>query len=47
MQCAAALPRHRTRFSNRRLVDDLGWAPRFDLAVAAEDFVSWLQAHED
>jgi nucleoside-diphosphate-sugar epimerase len=40
-------PATRTRFSNRRLVDDLGWAPRFELAVAAEDFVSWLEAHED
>jgi nucleoside-diphosphate-sugar epimerase len=34
----------RTRFSNRRLVEDLGWAPRFDLAAAADDFISWLEA---
>jgi nucleoside-diphosphate-sugar epimerase len=36
----------RTRFSNRRLVDALGWKPRFDLAAAAADFISWLEAHE-
>ncbi len=40
-------PGTRTRFSNRRLVEDLGYAPRFDLAAAAEDFVSWLEAHHD
>jgi nucleoside-diphosphate-sugar epimerase len=40
-------PRTRTRFSNRRLVEDLGYAPRFDLAAAAADFVSWLEAHEE
>jgi nucleoside-diphosphate-sugar epimerase len=38
-------PGTRTRFSNRRLVEDLGWAPRFDLAAAAEDFIGWQQAH--
>jgi nucleoside-diphosphate-sugar epimerase len=37
-------PGTRTRFSNRRLVDDLGWAPCFDLAAAAEDFIAWLEA---
>jgi nucleoside-diphosphate-sugar epimerase len=36
----------RTRFSNRRLVEDLGWTPRFDLATAAEDFISWLEAYD-
>jgi len=36
-------PGTRTRFSNRRLVEDLGWAPRFDLAAAADDFVAWLE----
>jgi nucleoside-diphosphate-sugar epimerase len=39
-------PGTRTRFSNRRLVEDLGWKPRFDLTAAAEDFVPWLEAHE-
>jgi nucleoside-diphosphate-sugar epimerase len=39
-------PGTRTRFSNRRLVEDLGWAPRFDLAAAADDFVAWLEANE-
>jgi nucleoside-diphosphate-sugar epimerase len=39
-------PGTRTRFSNRRLVEDLGYAPRFDLAAAAEDFVTWLEAHD-
>jgi nucleoside-diphosphate-sugar epimerase len=34
----------RTRFSNRRLVEDLGYAPRFDLAAAADDFIAWLEA---
>jgi nucleoside-diphosphate-sugar epimerase len=40
-------PATRTRFSNRRLVEDLGYAPRFDLAAAAEDFASWLGAHHE
>jgi len=39
------VPGTRTRFSNRRLVEDLGWAPRFDLAAAADDFIEWMQAH--
>lgn len=38
-------PGTRTRFSNRRLVEDLGWAPRFDLPAAADDFVAWLAAN--
>ncbi len=38
-------PGTRTRFSNRRLAEDLGYAPRFDLAAAADDFISWLGAH--
>jgi nucleoside-diphosphate-sugar epimerase len=37
-------PGTRTRFSNRRLVQDLGWSPRYDLASAADDFVAWLEA---
>jgi hypothetical protein len=37
----------RTRFSNRRLVEDLGYAPCFDLAGAAEDFASWLGEHRE
>lgn len=37
----------RTRFSNRRLVEDLGYAPRFDLAAAAGDFIAWLEAHRE
>ena len=40
-------PGTRTRFSNRRLVEDLGWQPRFDLAAAADDFVSWLGEHDE
>ena len=39
-------PGTRTRFSNRRLVEDLGWTPRFELSAAADDFVAWLQANE-
>ena len=39
-------PTTRTRFSNRRLVDDFGWRPRFDLAAAAGDFVTWLEAYD-
>jgi nucleoside-diphosphate-sugar epimerase len=35
-------PGTRTRFSNRRLVDDLGWKPRYELTAAAEDFIAWL-----
>jgi nucleoside-diphosphate-sugar epimerase len=37
----------RTRFSNRRLVEDLGWQPRYDVASSAADFVSWLGAHDE
>lgn len=40
-------PGTRTRFSNRRLVEDLGYAPRYDLAAAADDFLSWLEAHHE
>ncbi len=36
-------PGTRTRFSNRRLTEDLGWAPRFDLATAAGDFIAWME----
>ena len=32
----------RTRFSNRRIVADLGYAPRYDLAAALQDFTSWI-----
>jgi nucleoside-diphosphate-sugar epimerase len=35
----------RTRFSNRRLAEDLNWQPRFDLAAAADDFISWMKEH--
>ena len=38
-------PGTRTRFSNRRLVDDLKWQPRFDMASSCDDFVSWLEKH--
>ena len=37
-------PGTRTRFDTRRLVDDLGWKARFDLASSCDDFVSWLQS---
>jgi len=40
-------PATRTRFSNRRLVEDLGYAPRFPPALAVDDFVNWLEAHPD
>jgi nucleoside-diphosphate-sugar epimerase len=36
-------PGTRTRFSNRRLAEDLRWQPRYDLAAAAKDFIAWLQ----
>jgi len=32
----------RTRFSNRRIVEDVGYAPRYDLAAALQDFTSWI-----
>jgi nucleoside-diphosphate-sugar epimerase len=35
-------PGTRTRFSNRRIAEDLGYAPRYDLAAALEDFTSWM-----
>lgn len=38
-------PATRTRFSNRRLVEDLDYAPRFPPAAALEDFAPWLEAH--
>jgi nucleoside-diphosphate-sugar epimerase len=37
----------RTPFSNRRLAQDLGYAPRYDLAAAAADFTSWLGEHHE
>jgi len=37
----------RTRFSTRRLNEDLGFKPRFPLAAAAKDFAAWLEAHPD
>ena len=40
-------PATRTRFSNRRLVEDLGYAPRFTLAAAAADFANWLKARHE
>jgi nucleoside-diphosphate-sugar epimerase len=40
-------PGTRTRFSNRRLAEDLKWKPRFDLAASCDDFVKWLEAHHD
>jgi len=40
-------PSTRTRFSNRRLVEDLGYAPRYDLAAALKDFAAWMgEQHE-
>ncbi|HXM81789.1 MAG TPA: NAD(P)-dependent oxidoreductase [Burkholderiales bacterium] len=41
------VPGTRTRFSNRRLVEDLGYAPQFTMARALEDFVAWLGAHHE
>ena len=38
-------PGTRTRFDNRRLVEDLGWKARFDVASSCDDFVSWLEKH--
>jgi len=37
----------RTRFSNRRLVQDLGWRPRFTLAQARDDFLAWMDRHHE
>jgi nucleoside-diphosphate-sugar epimerase len=37
----------RTRFSNRRLVDDLGWRPRYTLAQARDDFLAWMDTHDE
>jgi nucleoside-diphosphate-sugar epimerase len=37
----------RTHFSNRRLVDDLGWRPRFNLAQARDDFLAWMDKHHE
>jgi nucleoside-diphosphate-sugar epimerase len=40
-------PATRTRFSNRRIVEDLGYAPRYDLAAALADFTAWMgEQHE-
>jgi len=38
-------PTTRTRFSNRRVAEDLGYQPRYDLSTAADDFIAWLGAH--
>jgi nucleoside-diphosphate-sugar epimerase len=40
-------PSTRTRFSTRRLTEDLDFKPRFPLAAAATDFAAWLEAHPD
>jgi len=40
-------PATRTRFSTRRLSEDLDFKPRFPLAAAANDFAAWLGAHPD
>ncbi|MGH8682109.1 MAG: NAD-dependent epimerase/dehydratase family protein [Burkholderiales bacterium] len=40
-------PTTRTPFSNRRLVEDLGYAPQFPPEVAADDFVRWLATHPE
>lgn len=40
-------PVTRTRFSNRRLVEDLGYASQFPPEVAMHDFADWLQAHRE
>jgi nucleoside-diphosphate-sugar epimerase len=40
-------PATRTRFSNRRLVEDLGYAPRYDLASALEDFTAWMREQHE
>ena len=37
----------RTRFSNRRLVEDLGYAPRYDLTSALEDFTGWMRKQHE
>jgi nucleoside-diphosphate-sugar epimerase len=40
-------PKTRTPFSNRRLVEDLDWRPRFTLAQARDDFLAWMdERHE-
>jgi nucleoside-diphosphate-sugar epimerase len=40
-------PKTRTPFSNRRLVEDLGWRPRFTLAQARDDFLAWMDEHHE
>jgi nucleoside-diphosphate-sugar epimerase len=40
-------PATRSAFSNRRLVDDLGFAPQFDVSAAAKDFTAWLAARKE
>ena len=37
----------RTAFSNRRLVDDLGYAAHFEMRAAASDFMAWLAARKE
>jgi UDP-glucose 4-epimerase len=40
-------PKTRTPFSNRRLVEDLGWRPRFTLAQARDDFLAWMDEYHE
>ena len=40
-------PVTRMRFSNRRLLEDLGWRPRYDLAQARDDFLAWMEEHDE
>jgi nucleoside-diphosphate-sugar epimerase len=44
---ALPAPGTRTAFSNRRLVEDFGYAPAFDVEAAASDFSAWLKSHEE
>jgi UDP-glucuronate 4-epimerase len=37
----------RAFMSNRRLVDDLGFTPRYGLDAAFDDFAAWRDAHPD
>jgi nucleoside-diphosphate-sugar epimerase len=39
-------PPTRTRFSNRRLVTDLGFEPRHDLAATLQDFAAWMEEQD-
>ncbi len=43
----APLAPFRTPFSGRRLREEFGFAPRFTIDMAFDDYMEWMEAHPD